>query len=81
MGEQKNFLARLLEGIKGTGNGWIGATIGFVLGLLIFTFGFLKTLVIIVLTFAGYYFSVRYFSNPDDFRNLLDKLFPPGFFR
>jgi len=33
------------------------------------------------LTAGGYYLGNWLFSNPDDFRNLLDKILPPGKFR
>jgi uncharacterized membrane protein len=73
--------SRIQESIKGRSPGLIGATIGLTLSLLLVIFGFFKTLFIITLTLIGYLIGVRYFANKEDFRDLLDKLLPPGLFR
>ena len=44
-------------------------------------FGFWKTLFILILTLVGYYLGVRYFSDDEAIKKILDKLFPPGRFR
>ena len=44
-------------------------------------FGLVKTLFLIGMTLLGYFLGVRYFSNKEAFRNLLDKILPPGMFR
>jgi uncharacterized membrane protein len=59
----------------------IGAGVGLSLALALVIFGFWKTLFILGLTAGGYYLGNWLFSNPDDFRNLLDKILPPGKFR
>lgn len=73
--------SRIQESLKGRNAGLIGASIGLSLALLLVIFGFLKTLFILALTLAGYLIGVRYFANKEDFRDLLDKLLPPGLFR
>ena len=62
-------------------SGYIGALAGFGLGLSLIIFGFLKTLLLLLLCAAGYYVGRRFFSNRKEFRELLDKLLPPGRFR
>lgn len=73
--------SRVMENLKGRNPGMIGAVIGLSLALLLVIFGVLKTLFILALTLAGYLIGVRYFANRDDFRDLLDKILPPGMFR
>jgi uncharacterized membrane protein len=73
--------SRISENFKGRHPGLVGALIGLSLALLLVIFGFFKTLFILLLTFAGYFIGVRYFANKDDFRDLLDKILPPGMFR
>jgi uncharacterized membrane protein len=77
----KTFWNQILESIKGRNPGMIGGAIGLSLGLSLVIFGFLKTLFIIVLTLLGIFLGVRYFSNKEAIRNLLDKILPPGMFR
>ncbi len=55
--------------------------IGLLLALSLVLFGFLKTLFLIGMTILGYFLGVRYFRNREAFRNLLDKILPPGMFR
>ena len=69
------------DGLKGRNPGTVGAVSGLVLALSLVIFGFLRTLFILGVTALGYFLGVRYFSNREDFRNLLDKLLPPGLFR
>jgi len=73
--------SRVMENLKGRNPGMIGAVVGLSLALLLVIFGVLKTLFILALTLAGYLIGVRYFANRDDFRDLLDKILPPGMFR
>lgn len=81
MAEQKHFIKQLIEGTRQLGAGSTGALIGLLLGILFMTFGFWKTFFILILTLAGYFIGVRYFSDKESFRQLLDKVFPPGLFR
>ena len=73
--------SRIQENLKGRNAGLIGAVSGLSLSLLLVIFGFLKTLFILALTLIGYLIGVRYFANKEDFRDLLDKILPPGLFR
>ncbi len=73
--------SRLSENFKGRHPGLVGALIGLSLALLLVIFGFFKTLFILFLTLVGYLIGVRYFADKDDFRDLLDKILPPGMFR
>lgn len=77
----KSFWQNLTELLKGHHAGQTGALIGLSLGLLLVIFGFWKTLFVLLLAGAGYYLGNRYFAHPEDFRNLLDKILPPGKFR
>lgn len=59
----------------------IGGSIGLALALSLVIFGVLKTLFILILTALGVFLGVRYFSNKEAIRNLLDRILPPGMFR
>jgi len=59
----------------------VGAGFGLSLSLSLVIFGFWKTVFILAMTVCGYYLGSRLFSNPEDFRNLLDKILPPGKYR
>lgn len=77
----KVFWQQLLESLKGRNPGTVGAVAGLVLALSLVIFGVWKTLLLIGMTGLGYFLGVRYFSNREAFRNLLDKILPPGLFR
>ena len=77
----KAFWQQFLDNMRGRNPGTIGATIGVTLALSLVIFGFLKTLFIIGMALLGYFLGVRYFSNREAFRDLLDKILPPGMFR
>lgn len=77
----KAFWQQFIENMKGRNPGTIGATVGVTLALSLVIFGFLKTLFIIGMALLGYFLGVRYFSNREAFRDLLDKILPPGMFR
>jgi uncharacterized membrane protein len=77
----KTFWNQILENLKGKNPGVIGGTVGLALALSLVIFGFLKTLFIIALTGVGVFLGIRYFSNKEAIRNLLDKILPPGMFR
>jgi uncharacterized membrane protein len=74
-------MKRIFEGLKDQNAAVIGALIGFFLGFFLILFGFWKTFFLIILTVAGYYIGKKYFSNKEDLKKLLDKIFPPGKFR
>ena len=77
----KVFWQQILDGLKGRNPGTVGAVIGLLLALSLVLFGFLKTLFLIGMTVLGYFLGARYFSNREAFRDLLDKILPPGMFR
>jgi uncharacterized membrane protein len=77
----KSFWQQLSDSLKGRHPGTIGAVAGLTLALSLVLFGLWKTLFMIGMTFLGYFLGVRYFSNREALRNLLDKILPPGLFR
>lgn len=77
----KNIWQNLSTALQGKNPAQTGALIGLILALLLVIFGFWKTLFILTLTGTGYYLGHRFFSSPEEFRNLLDKILPPGKFR
>lgn len=74
----KNYLVILLDKIRGRDAGVIGACLVFVVTLFCYIFGVGRTLMLFILTFVGYYIGTRYFSDEEQLKALLDKLFPPG---
>ena len=81
MNGMKTFWQHLVENLKGRNPGTVGAVFGLTLALSLVIFGLIKTLFLIGMTILGYFLGVRYFSDREAFRNLLDKILPPGFFR
>lgn len=77
----KNIWQQFAESLKNKNPGTIGAVIGLVLALSLVIFGVWKTLFLIVMTVLGYFLGIRYFRNREAFRDLLDKILPPGMFR
>ncbi len=77
----KRLFIPLINFLQGKNPGMVGALTGLSLGLLLVIFGFWKTLLVLVLTLLGYVLGVKYFSNPEQFKQLLDWLLPPGRFR
>ena len=77
----KKLFEPLVSLLRGRNGGIVGAGIGLIFGLLLVIFGGWKTLLIILLTSAGYVVGTKFFASADDFRELLDRLFPPGRFR
>lgn len=77
----KSFWQQLSDSLKGRHPGTIGAVSGLTLALSLVLFGLWKTLFMIGMTLLGYFLGVRYFSNREALRNLLDKILPPGLFR
>jgi len=75
------FWEQLLESIKGRNPGTVGAVVGLILALSLVLFGIINTLFLIGMTVLGYFLGVRYFRNREAFRDLLDKILPPGMFR
>ncbi len=77
----KIFWQHFLDSLKSRNPGTVGATVGLLLALSLVLFGFLKTLFLIGMALLGYFIGIRYFSNKEAFRDLLDKILPPGMFR
>ncbi len=72
---------KLLEEIWQYHSGKItGVTIGFILGVLIITFGFFETLFVLLCVIAGYIVGKR-IDEKEDIMDILDKLLPPGYHR
>lgn len=74
----KNYLAPLIEQLRGRPAGPTGAGVFFCLALLWVIFGFWKMLFIVVMTLAGYLIGTTFFQSREQFRRWLDRLFPPG---
>ncbi len=77
----RDYFNNIIANLTHANAGRIGALLGFVFSLSLVLFGFVKTIFILLVTFLGHYLGVRYFSNREDFRKLLDKIFLPGKFR
>jgi uncharacterized membrane protein len=77
----KVFWQNIVESLKGKNPGSVGAVTGLILALSLILFGFLNTLFLIGMSILGYFLGVRYFRNREAFRDLLDKILPPGMFR
>jgi len=58
----------------------IGISIGFTLGVLIISFGFFRTLFIMLCVVAGFVIGKR-IDEKEDIMDILDKLLPPGYHR
>ncbi len=76
-----NKMKKILEIIKEQNIAFISALVAFSLGMLLILFGIWKTLFLIALTVAGYYFGKAFLSDKEDLKDLLDKIIPPGRFR
>lgn len=77
----KSFWQNIQDFFKGKNPGKVGAISGLILALCLVIFGLGKTIFILAMTGLGYFLGSRYFSSREDFRNLLDKILPPGMFR
>lgn len=58
----------------------VGVAVGFILGVLIITFGFFQTLFVLLCVIAGYIVGKR-IDEKEDIMDILDKLLPPGYHR
>lgn len=77
----KQLFDPILRLVHGKDAGLVGALVGFVLAVLWVIFGFWRMLFIVLLTLAGYVIGARLFRNSAHFRELIDKVLPPGRFR
>lgn len=71
----------LLRFLHGKDPGFVGALVGLVIALLWVIFGFFKMLFIVLLTLLGYFIGAKYLRNSTHFKDLIDRLLPPGRFR
>lgn len=71
----------ILQIVHGKDAGVIGAAVAFILAILWAIFGFWKTFFIVIFTITGYIIGARLFRNSSHFKELIDKLLPPGRFR
>ncbi|TYP51638.1 DUF2273 domain-containing protein [Thermosediminibacter litoriperuensis] len=55
----------------------LGAILGFLVGVLILVFGFLKAIFLISCAFLGYYIG-KLLDKKESLRDILDKILPPG---
>lgn len=58
----------------------VGATAGLLIGILIITFGFFRTLFVLLCIVAGYIIGKK-IDEKEDLMDILDKLLPPGYHR
>ncbi|SDF09959.1 DUF2273 domain-containing protein [Sporolituus thermophilus] len=58
----------------------LGAAIGFLLGIFIITFGFIRTIFVLLCVIGGYVVGKR-IDEKEDIMDILDKLLPPGYHR
>ncbi|EAX47915.1 hypothetical protein TcarDRAFT_1604 [Thermosinus carboxydivorans Nor1] len=58
----------------------LGVAIGFLLGVFIITFGFIRTLFVLLCVVGGYVVGKR-IDEKEDIMDILDKLLPPGYHR
>ncbi|ADL08067.1 DUF2273 domain-containing protein [Thermosediminibacter oceani] len=55
----------------------LGAILGFLAGVLILVFGFIKAIFLISCVFIGYYIG-KHLDKGESLRDILDKILPPG---
>lgn len=77
----KDFLAPIIEHLRGKNAGLVGAAVFFVIAMLWVVLGFWNMIFILLMTIGGYTLGVVIFRDMAQFRKWLDKLFPPGHFR
>jgi uncharacterized membrane protein len=58
----------------------IGIIGGFLIGMLVITFGFFRTLFVLLCIIAGYIIGKK-IDGKEDIMDILDKLLPPGYHR
>jgi uncharacterized membrane protein len=58
-----------------------GAGIGLAAGILILLIGIFRTVFIVICVGLGWFIGKRYHEDKEYFKNLLDKILPPGTYR
>ena len=77
----KHMLAAIGDRLSSQNPGLVGASLALLLALLWVTFGFFRMLFVVAATLGGYYIGIRWFSDRERIKTLLDRIFPPGLFR
>ncbi|MGM0603328.1 MAG: DUF2273 domain-containing protein [Bacillota bacterium] len=76
--DKKDFYDNLYQFYFNNQSKVIGALIGFLIGVLILSIGFFKTLLILITTVLGYAVGSRW-NIEDDIKTLIDKAIPERF--
>ncbi len=74
----EKLLTMLIEKVSATKMGVVFAVVFFVIALLLCIFGFYKTLFIIIFTIVGFFVGSFLFNDKSRFKELLDRILPPG---
>ncbi len=77
----EKLITKILEKLTNTKAGFTSGFLFFVVGILLCIFGFFKTLFIIIFTLVGFFVGAYLFSDMSRFKDLLDRILPPGRFR
>lgn len=77
----KNLLVPILELIKGKYAPYILGGIFFIVALLWVKYGLINTIFVLLMTLVGYTIGYLYFTDSENLKELIDKIFPPGSFR
>lgn len=77
----RNIFEPLFKLFHGKNAGIVGAVVGFILGLLLVIFGFWRTIFILLCAAGGYVVGALVVKDKENFKDLLNKLFPPGKYR
>lgn len=74
----EKLLTMLLDKVSGTKMGVVFALVFFVIAILLCIFGFYKTLFIIIFTIIGFFVGAFLFNDKSRFKEILDRILPPG---
>lgn len=74
-------MKRLMDELRELTPAQAGAAGGLGISLLLVIFGFWKSLLVLLFTVTGYYIGKKFFSDKDQLKEFLDRIFPPGRFR
>ncbi|CCQ96002.1 conserved hypothetical protein [[Clostridium] ultunense Esp] len=72
----KELFVEMMEYIKANKNKTLGAFLGFLIGILILTIGFFKTIFIVLCTWLGFFIGSKSYSW-EDIKGFLIRLFTP----
>lgn len=74
-------MGSLMEFYNSHKGGINGAAIGLLIAVAILAFGFFRTLFIAICIGIGYYIGKKLHNDKDYFKNMLDRILPPGTYR